>query len=164
MRHVTKIGNIYEVVIGESHKRFFQFIGRDTANLNSDVIRIFNHLYLFSENPSVDCIINDKIDCYMHTSVHAGVKFGKWKHVGKSSNIGDLNIYFRTSDDYGFFPRQKIISYHWTVWEMSGERIRVGKLPRKYYDAPIGMIYSPDSVVYRVEHQQYSNSFYPDYK
>ena len=100
----------------------------------------------------------------MHTFVHAGVKLGKWNLIGKSSDLGSLDVYFRDSHDYGFFPHQKIVSYNWTIWKMNGERIKVGKLPKKYYNAYIGMVYHPESVLYRIENREYPEKFYPDYK
>ena len=164
MRHYTRIGNIYEANVGELHKRFFQFIGRDVSDMNSDVIRIFNHLYRKSDTPPVDVIILDSVDCYMHTSVHAGVLQEKWKLYGRTRNVGDTDICFRDSNDYGFFPKQRIISRNWTVWKMNKEREFVGPLPSKYHSAYIGSVYSPDSVVYRIENQRYLSLYYPDYE
>lgn len=164
MRHCTRVGNIYEAIVGETNKRFFQYIGRDISNMNSDVIRIFNHLYGISDTPTVDEVVQDSVDCYMHTSVHAGVLQDKWRLYGRTRNVGSMDIYFRDSNDYGLYPNQRIVSRNWTIWKMNEERVYVGPLPGKYHSAYIGSIYPPDSVVYRIENQQYLTSFYPDYE
>jgi hypothetical protein len=36
-----KVGDVFEVSIDTTHKRYFQYIGNDSSQLNMDVIRVF---------------------------------------------------------------------------------------------------------------------------
>lgn len=40
-RVLTKIGDVFEVKIDETSKKYFQYIANDMTQLNSDVIRGF---------------------------------------------------------------------------------------------------------------------------
>lgn len=73
-------GNIFKVKLANGVIRYFQFVGKDKSELNSDVIAIFKKHY--SEEPtSPEMVLNDTIECFMHTSVLAGVKLGLWERV-----------------------------------------------------------------------------------
>jgi len=41
-RIVTKIGDIFSVVLDNGNKKYFQYVANDLTQLNSDVIRSFN--------------------------------------------------------------------------------------------------------------------------
>lgn len=73
-------GNIFKVKLANGVIRYCQFVGKDKSELNSDVIAIFKKNY--SEEPtSPEMVLNDTIECFMHTSVLAGVKLGLWERV-----------------------------------------------------------------------------------
>ena len=116
--------------------------------MNSDVIRVFNNRY--QQRPSVEEILNDTAECYLHTSVSFGVKSGSWIRVGYSDNLGSLDIWFRSSKDMGKYPGQSIISYNWEVWRMNEPREFVGKLPERYYTADIGLLDPPQLIIERI--------------
>jgi hypothetical protein len=139
-------GDIFEVKLDDGRKRYFQFVCRDLEQLNSDVIRVFKKVYLSDESPLSDMIISDEVDQYVHTSVYAGVKLGFWVKYGKSSNVGNLDVYFRDARDFGREPEEplrKKISYQWDVWKINERRFYVGKLPERYYCAYQGMVEPP---------------------
>ena len=101
-RVYTKKGDVFCVKINETHKKYFQLIAYDLAQLNSDVIRAFEKEYSLDSNPSIDEIINDNVTFYAHCVTKFGVKLGLWDKVGSSKDVGDISkILFRHPDDYG---------------------------------------------------------------
>jgi len=48
----TKIGDIFEVKINETEKKYFQLIAFDLTQLNSDEIVAFKKSYAVTENPT----------------------------------------------------------------------------------------------------------------
>lgn len=108
-------GNIYEVMVPNERKRYFQYVCKDLSQLNGDVIRLFSRFYEMDASPTAEEIICDEVDCYMHTAVGAGVKFGLWAHYGRNKDVGSKDVYFRDANDYGHYPGQRIVSHNWTV-------------------------------------------------
>ena len=157
-------GDIFELVAPDERKRYFQYVGKDLAQLNGDVIRIFIKSYEKETLPTEEEIICDEVDCYMHTSVSAGVKSGLWTYYGRNKDIGSKDIYFRDTADYGHYREEQIVSNNWIVWKMNGKREYVGTLPEEYYSAYIGLLFSPISAAYRVINGHYKMLFYPSYK
>jgi len=165
MRVVTKIGDIFSVEISETEKKYFQLVAFDLTQLNSDVIRAFKETYPINEKDDVSKIIEGDVQFYAHCVTNISVKMGFWKKVGKVKEVGQTNnILFRGSSDYGRYPRRKIISEDWYVWKINENTTKVGKLIDEYQKAEIGLVFSPDSIVYRMRTGEYDYmEFYPGY-
>ena len=166
-RVIVKKGYIYKVELEDGTIRYFQYIGKDKSDLNSDVICVFKKHYTESDGDSlsVGTIVNDDIECYMHTSVSAGVKLGLWSRIFTTSPfLHEKRIFFRSSQDIlSIRPNQPpIVSYRWFVWEMNGERRFVGRLRKKYHHYDIGMVFSPYSVISRLKTGK-EPEYYPIY-
>ena len=147
-RTVTKVGDIFEVVIEEGYKKYIQLVAIDSHQLNSDVICVFETKYRFDEKPSIDLITSDRMDFYTHTTVSAGVKWLDWVKIGRSDELGRLdNLIFKHTDDYGQGVEQ---SNFWRVWGVSGKIYRIGNLTDQYRKTEYGLIFSPESVVERM--------------
>lgn len=159
---ITK-GDVFKVKLENGINRYFQFIGKDASDLNGDVIAIFKKQYA-EESVSPEMIVNDETECFMHTSVRAGFKLGLWERAFSIPvKFKEEEIFFRDSLDYGFYPRQHIVSHNWDVWSMNGERRHVGALPREYHNAAIGGVYAPIHVINRLETGEEPAKYYPDY-
>lgn len=158
-----KIGNIFKVKLEDGTIRYFQYVGKDKSELNGDVIAIFKRTY--PDTPvDPEIIIDDEIECFMHTSVLAGIKLGVWEQYSSlPPQIAEKDIFFRDSQDIGKYPRQHYVSHRWVIWAMNGERRYVGTLPEEYYNTDLGGIYAPKHVVYRLETGERPDKFYPDY-
>jgi len=101
-------GNIFEVIVPNNQKRYIQYVCKDLSLLNGDVIRVFSRSYAMTASPTVEEIICDEVDCYMHTAVGAGVKFGLWTYYGRNKNVGSKEVYFRDANDYGHYPGSRL--------------------------------------------------------
>lgn len=86
---------------------------------------------------------------------------GLWKKVGKVIELGNQDIVFRDTNDYGQ-PEIKV-SERWYVWQMNQPFERVGKLPEKYRKSEIGVIVPPDSILERLKTGKY-HFVYPGYE
>ena len=158
-----KKGDIFKVKLGNGIIRFFQFIGKDISELNGDVIAIFREHY-YKEPTRPEMVLDDKIECFMHTSVLAGIKLGLWERVfSLPVTVSEKEIVFRTSLDYGLYPRQHVVSYRWVIWSMNSERCYIGTLPKEYYNSDLGGVFAPNHVIDRMETGEVPAKFYPDY-
>lgn len=164
MKIVVKTGDIYIVRLEDSRLRLFQFIGKDSTDLGGDVIRIFKTSYQSLDSVCLDSIVHDDVECYMHTSVIAGIKLGIWEKYAQSPIVGSTEIFFRSSQDYGMYPKQHIVSHNWVVWKMNGPRVFLGDLPEEYYNIDIGGVYAPSHVLFRLTTGSVPDKYYPDYK
>lgn len=163
IRIIIKKGNVFKVKLDNGLFRYFQFVGKDISELNGDVIAIFKGHYT-NEPVNPATIVNDDIECFLHTSIIAGIELGLWERVySLPVKIIEKEIIFKASQDVGLYPRQHFVSHRWVIWSMNDERRYVGTLPKEYYNADIGGIYAPKSVISRLETGESPDKFYPDY-
>ena len=149
MRGAKKIGDIFRVPLGDGRIRFFQFIAKDESNLNADVICVYKRHYNAIDKPLIEEIVNDSIDFYAYTLINLGVKSSIWGKYGSCPINTDRvsSIVFRDSLDYGHYPGRHFVSNKWVVWRINGPRVFVGKLPKEYHNAYIGMVCAPENIV-----------------
>ena len=161
MRVLTKVGDIFSVKINNDEKKYFQLIAFDLTELNSDVIRSFKQIYSINDIPKLSEIVTGEIEFYTHCVTKAGVKLGLWEKVGNYKDIGDLDIFFRRSGDYGNY--QKKISENWYIYKINQMSIKVGKLPDIYRNTEIGGVNPPYLVFHRIRTGELGFS-YPDFE
>ena len=159
-RTYVKIGDIFSVAFDEKHQKIFQYIADDLTQLNSSVIRVFRNIYSKEEVLDWNELVKNDVEFYTHAFVRNGIKLGYWQKVGRSSEIGTCDVFFRNSSDYG---NPKIeISENWYVWKINQPTVRVGKLEGEYQKAEIGVVISPDSIVHRMKTGKY-DFFFPSF-
>lgn len=162
----TKIGDVFSVNIDTNNKKYFQLVAFDLTQLNSDVIRAFKKVYPINANPDLSEIVNGEVEFYAHCVTKLGLKMGYWESVGNISDVGKTDhILFRDTNDAGSKPGEQIkISQKWYVWKINeNDFTRVGKLAGENRKAEIGIVISPDSIVYRMQTGRY-DFFYPDFE
>lgn len=166
-RVITKIGDVFSVPINENEKRYMQLIAFDLTQLNSDVIRAFEKIYLINEHPSLDEIIRQRIFFHAHCVTKFGIKLNLWEKVGNVSNVESINnIIFRGTPEYA---RKKgeapiLISNQWYIWRINDEKFtKVGKLEGENRMAEIGLIVNPYDILERMKTGKY-NFYYPDFE
>lgn len=161
-RVMTKIGDVFCVIIDTTSKKYLQYIGRDLSQLNSDIVRAFKTKYAIDDNPDINEIVNDEVDFYAHCDTVAGIKRACWRKIDNSENIGLLDsVYFRSTNDHGN-PSVRI-SENWWVWKPNEESIYVGKLQGKYRMAERGGVYPPAFIVKRMITGEYGG-VYPGFE
>jgi hypothetical protein len=159
-RTYIKIGDIFCVKVENNSKRYFQYIINDSTQLNSNVVRVFKKLYPLEYQQKFEEIIADEIEFYTHIIIKLGLKLELWEKAGHQSDIGNLDVMFKSSLDFGN-PSIKI-SERWEVWEINQPPLFVGKLEEKYKELELGPVVSPMSFVDRLRTGKY-NFFYPGY-
>jgi len=156
-RVVTKIGNIFCVEIDNKQKSYFQYIANDLTELNSSVIRVFKKRYPIDSNPSMEEIVSDEVDFYVHTVLSVGVKRGGWYKVGTSKNIGDTeNIYFRFYSDVNYAGTGQTKAYYWSVWKINEPSQFIGEMKEQYQDYNIGPVFPYFIVVDKIKTGKFS--------
>lgn len=162
----TKIGDIFSVKVGDSHKKYFQLIAFDITQMNSDVIRAFKEVYPINSSPELSEIIKGEVQFYAHCVTKLGLKMDYWESAGNIRDIGTTeNILFRGTNDSGSKPGEQIkVSHNWYVWKINdNDFTRVGKLRGENRNAEIGSIIPLDSIVYRMQTGKY-DFVYPDFE
>lgn len=99
-RVYTKKGDVYEIKIDNTSKRYMQFIGLDWNQLNSCTFRVYKRAYPIEVTPTLEEILNDTPDFYVHSYASGGIKDGLWSLAYRCEDVGDTqNILFSTFDD-----------------------------------------------------------------
>lgn len=111
-------------------------------------MRVFITDYQIDDKPSIDAILDDRIDFYMNTrDLGRGILYGLWARYGKSDNLGDLSqVVFRTFD-------RAIPGVHrqrWRVWCASQIDNYYRVLSRKFIKVDYGAMVPPFSVIRRI--------------
>jgi hypothetical protein len=154
------VGDVFEVRMDASTRRFFQYIADDTSQLNSHIVRVFKRTYGANEVPDLRSVANGDVDFHAHVFLGVGIKQQLWRKVGHDQPRGDVDVLFRDTNDYGN-PKIKV-STNWHVWRVNNPFEKVGALRPKYEGAEIGVIVPPDSLLYRMRNGKY-DFVYPEY-
>lgn len=164
-RVITKIGDVFYVKLNDNNKKYFQYVANDLTQLNSDIIRIFKKVYPINENPDLSEVVKDEVEFYAHCVIKWGIKMGVWEKGGKAPILGELDVLFRCTNDYGHKLGDDPIkiSHNWYVWKINEEVKRVGKLEGENQKSEIGMVMNPLSVVHRIRTGEYNLPNYPGY-
>ena len=144
----TKVGDVFEVKISDREKRYMQYVVSDLTQLNSDVLRIFKHVYQINETPTLEKIVKDDIDYYTHGDSKFGIKMEAWTLYGNISDVGDYsNVWFKGKRDYTDVKN----SNDWYVWKIGGDHISVNFEKTKELKAHLGLVNPYKSILYRIK-------------
>lgn len=165
-RIITKIGNIFCVELDGGAKAYFQYIANDLSYLNSSVIRAFKTHYPLDSNPTMTQIVSDEVAFYAHTVLRAGIQFGVWYKVGKSSEIGETElkkVIFAVASEYDIYNLEDMSKKdpltNWYIWHINNNLINVGKLPKKYRDSvEPGVVFPYFEIVNRIKYGFYKRT------
>ncbi len=150
---MSKRGEIYEIPY-KSIKRYFQLVAFDETQLNSDVIAVFNYRAKPDEKPSIDDIVDSGVEFFVHTTVNAGVRQELWHKIGKAEIVDYSEALFKEIYDEDGMPTVEpdADSYHsWIIWHVNGDWQQIGDRVDEYPEAQLGSVYSPSSILYRIE-------------
>ena|SRR5690606_5007606 len=147
------IGDVFEVPLDSSTTGYFQYVARDQTQLSSHVVRVFKGKYAKDDPPDVTAIVESEVDFYAHVFLSIGVKLNFWRRVAKGAVIGDVDVMFRNSNDYG--KNKRATSSDWYVWTIGEPFVHVGALSGVYRSSEIGIVVAPDSLVHRMRNGSY---------
>ena len=149
------VGSVFCANIKGKFKRYFQYIGLDFEQLNSEVIRVFKTHYPVDAVVDLEEVVKDEIDFYSHTDIRAGFceYFNVWEKVGNVPFREKADVLFRDTDDHGG-GRIKVSS-RWYIWRMNEPRIFVGKLNEETRKVDGGLVYPPIHICERMETGRY---------
>jgi hypothetical protein len=159
-RVTTRIGDVFSVNLDERTKKYFQYVANDVTQLNSDVIRAFKKAYPTNASPDLADVVGDEVEFYAHSMVNLGIRMGLWEKVGRSPDVGRVDVLFRDTNDASN-PEVKI-SNTWYVWKINERFVEVGKLEGENQRAEIGIVLNPRHIVDRLRTGKY-NLVYPGY-
>lgn len=165
-RIITKIGNIFCVELDGGAKAYFQYIANDLSYLNSSVIRAFKTHYPLDSNPTMTQIVSDEVAFYAHTVLRAGIQFGVWYKVGKSSEIGETElkkVIFAVASENDVYNLEDMSKKdpltNWYIWHINNNLINVGKLPKKYWNSvEPGVVFPYFEIVNRMKYGFYKRT------
>jgi len=160
----TRIGDVFCARLDEHTKKYFQYVANDLTQLNSDVIRAFRKAYPLHETPDLSEIVADEVDLYAHVVVPLGIKMNLWEKVGHAPNVGDLDVVFKDTEDYGTKLGEEPVkvSTNWHIWRLNEDFQFVGKLEGEYTKAFIGLVFNPYGLLELLRGKKYP-PFYPDW-
>jgi hypothetical protein len=161
----VRIGDIFSIAIGDGQVRFFQYIGNDSTQLDSEIIRVYKNQYSSANAIDLESIITSEIDWHAHCFLRLGLKMGYWSKVGKAAIAQGITPLFRDTYDYGRAAWQEpiLISHNWVVWHPGQDFQRIGRLVGENEQADIGLVMSPVDIAYRMQHGVYDMPFYPSF-
>ena len=159
-RVVIRVGNVFCADIKGKFKRYFQYIGLDYEQLNSEVIRVFKTHYPVDAAVNLEEVVKDEIDFYAHVVIRAGFLYNYWEKVGNVPFKEKADALFRSSGDYMRLPASPVVkltsqSY---VWRMKEPSVFVGRQNEETRRADIGLLWDPESVFERMETGYFSGS------
>ena len=168
-RTYNRVGDVYEVVLPDGRKRYFQYIAKDTTDLYSAVIRAFKDGFNPLEKAYSEQELHDSVDFYTHVFILLGIDMDVWRKVGHLDSTGRLDhIFFRNYGNKN--PWEPMVDYRgkvchsWWVWRISEPHVFVGKLPPKYHSAEPGDVFNPESVRKRLNGEEWLSKWYPRYE
>jgi hypothetical protein len=153
IRSRVVVGDVFAVSLGAKTTGFFQYVARDSSQLNSHVVRVFKERRVENEPADTSQIARGEIDFHAHVFLNLGVKQQLWRKVARADVRGSVDVVFRNSSDYG--KSKKALSNEWFIWRINEPYVKLGALPRAYRDAEVGVVVPPDSLIYRM-----NNGFY----
>lgn len=162
-------GDIFRVDVGNDKIKFFQFVMLDPAQMNSEVIRVFDFEIHKSDEFEIESIIEKEIDFYVHVVIKWGIDMGLWSKVGNFSIENDIILpYFRdvVPIDKYLGENGKIMfceTNDWVAWQLGQSftnRKPIGKLSEETKEFFIGIIMSPIDVRDYIKNSIYSQPYF----
>lgn len=140
--------------------RFFQYLGDDSSQLNSNLIAVFNGTFQAMEDASPAAIKASGVAFYAHVLLKLGLKLDVWKPHLEAEVISYGDVWFRGSPDYGN-PAIKETSTWW-LWRANQKRITIHGRSDDLVNSHVGVVVTPSAIVDRMESGVYA-FFYPMY-
>ena len=143
----TKVGDVFEVKISDTKKKYMQYIASDLTQLNSDVVRGFAKTYDIDAKPMLKEIVSDAIDFYAHCDSRYGIRLELWTLYGNIQDTGDLKKpIFRDTNDAG-----DVISTRWYIWHINEDFVSVDNKDLRLKESYYGVVYPAKMIFFRIQ-------------
>ena len=138
-------GSIF-CTVRNNQKRFFQYVGSDLSQLNSDVIGIFRRNYTHNEFPNVARFLDDTYEYVLHTTISLGKRMCGWEYLGETSEPHKIDdVLFVTQHSHPLFYRVgEPIDGGWRIWKMNEDAAVISYHPNGKLTN--GMVFPPYSI------------------
>lgn len=155
-RFVKKIGDVFAAKLDDDSRKYIQYMGNDSTELGSDVIKAFKRVYPVESEPDLSEVVRGEVEFYAHCVLKWGIQQGLWEKVGHVSELGSLDILFRSTPDWMAPPgKMPSVSRNWRVWRMNEPWHEVDRLEDPYRQAEIGLVIAPQNIVARLRTGEY---------
>jgi hypothetical protein len=144
-------GDIFEVLLKDSTKGYFQFIGKDNEYMAGHLVRAFDHILPSVNSPTtLEEIVNSNIKFYGYTRVFEGLKDGLWNKLGNVTIESNFQppMFRQTPEAYSITKK----SFKWTIFQAgSPGRKFIGELTDDYKKLNPAGIFPPSAIVKWIE-------------
>jgi hypothetical protein len=163
-----KLGDVFEVLLGDGTKAAFQYVANDSAQLGADVIQVSRCRWSGDAEGSAilaDLRMDFQVEFFLHTTVKLGLRDGSWTKIGSLPFSSEYQgVWFKTSSDYGF-GTSVMTSSRWRVFRVNQPLVEYGPvptavLPKEHLLDELGYMFSTASVRHRIEFGVY-RGFHP---
>ncbi len=163
-RIIVRKGDIFKADLGNGRAKYLQYVMLDPAEMNSEVIRVFNYESKIDEIPDLQEVIRSGVDFFAHVVVKWGVQMGLWKKVGNIPIEKDfVPPYFRDVPLHDKYIRNGKIQFcktnDWVAWQAGQsfeDRKSIGKLTKETKKYNRGGIMPPVQIIERMKTGSYS--------
>ena len=139
-------GDVFEVLLSDATKGYFQFLYKDDNYMAGHVIRAYNYKISKDKEPIAEELVSSGIKFIAHTRVFEGLKDGLWIksiHIPIENNF-EPPVFRQTNDNYAYVKK----SYNWFIWQYNPENRKViGELTEEYKNLPMSGIF-PSSAIF----------------
>ena len=138
----TVIGDVFAVKLDDMHCRYFQYVGNDLTQLNSDVIRVFKKIYTLDSPPDLEEITSGEIAFFAHCVTKWGIDKNLWERVGNIKRVGNWgDALFKMPAQLGAAKGEG-----WWVWKVNQKMENVSALSGANAMAVNGVVINPNSI------------------
>lgn len=125
---------------------YFQHIGDDRSQLNSNVIRVFASR--FDQKPDCGELQRSPVKFHAHVSLALGRARNVWKKMGRCAFDAPIDVLFRQCTEPGNVTMP--VSDQWIVWRVGEARRAVGASSDELVRSELGVVVNPWDVAERL--------------
>jgi hypothetical protein len=160
-------GDVFRANLEKGRFKYLQFVMLDPAQLNSQVIRVFNYEEYSNENTDLLKVAKSEIEFYAHVFLKWGVQMGLWEKVGNVPIESDLvQPIFRTVPLDKHIEKGQITfckTDDWLAWQAGqsfDDRKPIGNLSEETEKYFLGSIMAPHDIIERMKSGSYNQPYF----
>ena len=143
------LGDLYEIALDGDKSAFLQQIGRDRAQLGSQVVQVFTIRLPRGQKRDLRSIASDRVAFYSHVFLRAGETLAAWRKIGNVAIVQPMPTI------WWFTPPIEMLQAptcnEWNLWSTDSPWQRVPSSDKRLDRAEYGKVMSPISVKGRAQ-------------